>query len=313
MKKKDRLLKLFRIYSSNLRFHAPELENNFVCPICFSIFPETALESKQITIEHIIPESLGGTFVTLTCRDCNNRGGTILDSNLVNRFKHEDILAGKHSAPLRAKFTVGSEDITADIYLSTTTDPNIKVVGLPELNDPKKIEQVNKALDSGTKDFKFSGNLGYIDLASRISVLKIAYLMAFSYFGYSYIKFPFLDPIRKQIMNSTEEKEIMKGIVNLAHLPFEKSCITVLKKPDNLKCFFVTLDLSTKLNRYVGVALPGFGTENTIYQHWANINYANESMKSSVIKPIQYNEEILMDEKYKNYAHLAWNIIQNSE
>ena len=114
-------------------------------------------------------------------------------------------------------------------------------------------------------------------------------------------------------MNSTEEKEIMKGIVYLAHLPFEKSCMTVLKKPDDLKCFFVTLDLSTKLNRYVGVALPGFGTENTIYQHWANINYANESMKSSVIKPILYSEEILMDENYKNYAYLAWNFIQNSE
>ena len=114
-------------------------------------------------------------------------------------------------------------------------------------------------------------------------------------------------------MNSIEETEALKGIVNLAHMPFKKSCVTVLKKPDSLKCFFVTLDLSTKLSRYVGVALPGFETENTIYDRCANINYADESMKSSVIKPIQYSEEILMDEKYKNYAYLAWKSIQNSE
>lgn len=256
---------------------------------------------------------MGGAFVTLTCRDCNNLGGTILDSHLVNRFKHEDILSGKHSAPLRAKFTMGSEDIIADIYFSTNADPNLKVVSLPKLNDPKKIERLNKELDSGTKDFIVSGNLGYIDLPSRISILKIAYLLAFSYLGYSYIKYPFLDPIRQQIMNSTQETEVMKGIVYLARLPFEKSCITVLKKPDKLRCFFVTLDLSTKLNRYVGVALPGFDAESALYQHWANVNYADRSMTSSVIKPIQYSEQILMDNKYKNFAYLAWNYIQNSE
>jgi hypothetical protein len=142
MKKKEKLLKLFKIFSSNLKFHFPELENNFVCPICLRIFPESAIESKAITIEHIIPERLGGTLLTLACKDCNSLGGTFLDSHLVNRFKHEDILAGKHIAPLRGKFIVGSEDITADIYLSNDTDPNIRIIGIPKLNNPKKVELV---------------------------------------------------------------------------------------------------------------------------------------------------------------------------
>jgi len=313
MKNKERILKLYKLYSSSLRFHFPELENNFVCPICSRIFPESALGSKDITIEHIIPSSIGGNLITLTCKDCNSLGGTILDSHLVNRFKSEDKLAGKDTEPLRGKLIVGSENITADIYLSNDTNPNIKIIGIPELSNPEKLERVNDQFDSGVQSLQISGILGYRDLPSRISIIKAAYLMAFSYFGYSYIKYTFLDPIRKQIMHSVEETDVLKGIVYLTHLPFEKSCMTILKKPDNLKCFFVLLDLSTKLNRYIGVALPGFDTENPIYQHWANVNYADESMKSSVIKPIQYSEEILLDEKYKNYAHFAWDFIQNSE
>ena len=265
------------------------------------------------TLEHIIPLSIGGSLLTLTCKDCNSLGGTILDSQLVNRFRSEDKLAGKDTEPLRGSFAVGSEHITADIYLSDESKPNIRIIGIPELSNPQKLQRVNEELDSGAQSFRISGNLGYRDLPSRISILKTAYLMAFSCFGYGYIKYSFLDPIRKQIMNSIEETEIMKSIVKLDFPPFEKNYVTVLKEPSDLKCFFVTLDLSTKLKRYVGVALPGFDSTNTqIYSRWANADYTSTSMKSVVVKPIPYNEEFLMNEHYKHYAIEAWKILQNS-
>lgn len=312
MKKKEKLLKLFKIYSSNLTFHAPELENKFVCPICFRIFSEDAIESKDLTIEHIIPSSLGGSLLTLTCKDCNSLGGTLLDSHLVNRLRTEDLLAGKASSPLRGEFILGSERITADIYLSTTANPNIRIIGIPELSNPQKLQKINDEFDSGVQSFQIAGKLGYKDLPSRVSILKIAYLMAFSYFGYGYIKYPFLDFVRKQIMNSNEETEVLKGIVKLDFLPFEKSCLTVLEKPDNLQCFFVTLDLSTKVNRYVGVVLPGFNQENTgIYSQWKNTDYTNTALKSSSVKLVPYSEEFLLNEKYKYYAIEVWHIIQN--
>lgn len=313
MKKKEKLLKLYKIYSSNLRFHFPELENKFACPICRRIFSEEAIESKQITIEHIVPSSIRKSFLTLTCQDCNNVvGGSRLDNDLGKRLKGEDIVAGKDTDPLHGKFVVGSEQITADIHLPTNTDPNIKIIGIPRLNDPQKLQRVDENFDAGIESFQIIIDPGYKTLPSKISVLKIAYLLAFSYFGYSYIKYSFLDPIRKQIMNPTEETDILKGIFKLDILPFEKSGVTVLKKPDHLRCFLVTLDLSTKLNRYIGIVLPGFDEENTqIYSKWSEVNYTDKSTRSPVVHEILYNEKFLLDEKHKNYAFNVWNSIQN--
>lgn len=283
-----------------------------MCPICFRSFSEKAIENKQITIEDIIPSSIKKSFLTLTCKDCNNLGGTILDSHLANRFKHEDILAGKDMSPLRGKLIIDSEHITADIYLPSDADPNIKVVGIPELSDPQKVQRINEKFDAGAESFQITGELGYRDLPSRISILKIAYLMAFSCFGYGYIKYNFLDPVRRQIMNSTEETEVMKGVVKLDFPILEKSCVTVLKEPGNLKCFFVSLNLSTKQKRFVGVVLPGFDEANIkIYARWASIDYTDISMKSVVVKPVPYYEDFLINQQYKHYAIAAWKILQN--
>lgn len=312
MKKKEKPIKLFELYSSNLRFHFPELENKFACPICFRIFSKEALETKEITLEDIIPESIKKSpFFTLTCKYCNNTvGGSRIDSHLAKRLKSEDIVAGKDKDPLRGKFVVGSEQITADIHLSINADPNIKIIGIPRLNDPQKLHKVDERFDTGIKSFQVTLNLGYKTLASKVSVLKIAYLLAFSYFGYGYIKYSFLDPIRQQILNPHEETDILKGIFKLDNLPFGKSGVTVLKKPDNLLCFLVTLDLSTKLNRYIGIVLPGFDEENEqIYRKWSEIDYTKSRMLP-VIHEIFYNKKFLIDEKHKNHAFRVWNSIQ---
>jgi hypothetical protein len=162
MNSKEKLLKLFKVYSSNLKFHfpVPELENKFVCPICLRVFPQSAIETKDITIEHIIPQRIRKSFLTLTCQDCNNLGGTILDSHLVTRLRIEDKLAGKDPLPLRGKLIAGSEQITADIYLSAEKDPNIRIIGIPELNNPEQVKKFNDTLNTGLRSFQINGNLG---------------------------------------------------------------------------------------------------------------------------------------------------------
>lgn len=313
MKKKEKLRKLFKVYSSNLSFHFPDLENKFACPICKRIFSIEAIEAKQITLEDIIPKSIKKSFLTLTCQDCNNVvGGSHLDSHLRKRLEIEDIVAGEDTTPLRGKFVVGSESITADLNLQTSAKPNLEIIGIPKLNDPQKLQQVDKSFVTGIESFQITVDPGYKTLQSKISVLKIAYLMAFSYFGYGYIKYSFLDPIREQIMNPTEETGVLKGIFKIDSLPFGKSGVTILKKPDHLRCFLVTLDLSTKLNRYIGVVLPGFDEENTqIYLKWAEVDYTEKSRISPDIHEIIYDEKFLSNEKHKNYAIDKWISVQN--
>jgi len=51
--------------------------DSLICPLCWS---EVRFES--LTLEHIVPKSLGGRRETLTCRNCNESIGRELDNHL---------------------------------------------------------------------------------------------------------------------------------------------------------------------------------------------------------------------------------------
>lgn len=74
-----------------------------MCPMCGASFSRDAIESHELSIEHVIPESLGGTLKTLTCTKCNNKSGTMLEAHLVRRFTNQDFMARKSTRPLRGE------------------------------------------------------------------------------------------------------------------------------------------------------------------------------------------------------------------
>lgn len=80
-------LKLFDRLRDDLRRVRGSDATRIECPICFSGFSRSALDSGDLTLEHIIPESLGGVTGTLTCRPCNNHLGSNADSRLVETLR----------------------------------------------------------------------------------------------------------------------------------------------------------------------------------------------------------------------------------
>lgn len=71
------------------------------CPVC--------LEPDPGDREHVPPEALGGTVMTLTCRRCNNQFGTVAENDLVDwyedavgrvAFSHDDVQGARKSARL---------------------------------------------------------------------------------------------------------------------------------------------------------------------------------------------------------------------
>ena len=54
-------------------------DDSLICPLCWQ---ETRYE--DLSHEHVVPGSVGGTCNTLTCRPCNNEHGSSLDSHLSN-------------------------------------------------------------------------------------------------------------------------------------------------------------------------------------------------------------------------------------
>jgi|GEM_PF-2990085 len=307
MSKENKTEFLFNIYSANLQMYHSNLRDIFICPICFGGYSRDAIASKEITREHIIPSKLSGRLETLTCKSCNNkRGGSDVESHLVRRFRTEDILAGKSNSPLRSKIKIGEGEFGADVYLSEN-GPNIRIDGIPKISNPKLLSRAMKAFEAGTTNFGVSASLGYKDIPSRIAVLRIAYLLMFHYFGYGYALYKHLDKIREQILNPNNEADVMKGIIKLRSKPTTKSMVTIVIEPKELRCFFVILDLSTKINRYFGVVLPGFDDQNeTIYERWANLGDEGIRNLNSNSKIIPYVVEYKKDPHFNFLPHKLW-------
>jgi len=51
------------------------------CPLCLDVFGRDALETGALTLEHPIPRKTGGRLRTLSCKRCNNKHGSRLDSH----------------------------------------------------------------------------------------------------------------------------------------------------------------------------------------------------------------------------------------
>ncbi len=54
----------------------------YACPLCGNEFVEADAATGQLTIEHVPPRAVGGKPLCLTCKQCNDRGGSLVDSAL---------------------------------------------------------------------------------------------------------------------------------------------------------------------------------------------------------------------------------------
>jgi len=85
----------------------------YPCPTCGRHFDKNDLESGQLTLEHVPPESLGGTATILPCRVCNNTAGHTIDAEAASRQAPSDfqrtILHGIRGNAGRGRITWGDK------------------------------------------------------------------------------------------------------------------------------------------------------------------------------------------------------------
>ncbi len=76
----------------------------FFCPLCRTPFSREALDPAhlRLTLAHIIPDALGGTWTTLACDECNNdKGGHELEADLAASMRVSDWVQGTGSLEVR--------------------------------------------------------------------------------------------------------------------------------------------------------------------------------------------------------------------
>jgi hypothetical protein len=174
------------------------LRGLFRCPTCLCDYP---IDSKEITEEHIIPDSSGGKITTFLCKACNSSFGhkqtrwlsDWIELNEGNGLFHAD--PKKQRAQLKSDVRTlnGSLALADNGALEFRTDPrrsnpvDFKVYW----NDPKP-----KKIEITTKLPVFSN-----ENSLNVGFLTAAYGLWFKNFGYSFVLQSSLDIVRQQILN----------------------------------------------------------------------------------------------------------------
>lgn len=187
----------------------------YYCPICTRPFSKTALESKELTIEHIPPEAQGGKGIALTCSHCNHTAGKTVDAAVSDRNKVLEIeplvtQSGEYKG--QVKLNLGEKGLEAINCDLSVKDSSVRIYLLEDRNHPESSQRIkdffqrlNQTPDHERPKINISTRKRYHPWHSKVGDLRTAYLLCFASLGYSYIFDKRLEPVRNQLMRYGEK------------------------------------------------------------------------------------------------------------
>ncbi len=257
---------LFNIYSENLNLVSRSLFNDksckgqYLCPICLKIFLLEHLQSNHklyLTEEHVPPKSVTWKRKVLTCNSCNTKQGGMFDSHLPIAFKAKAFLRKEPRVELDTNFTINNEIKSAGTT-AITEEGGYKIQFDPKRTSPKGNELIKELLKEGNRtpniNVKFkAGN----PKNAIVSIIRSAYLWAFSELGYAFVFNPNLNSYRQLILNQSDPEDHLKKVIK-AKFPDNAKGVNIITKPENYGCYLVLIE--PKVSGYsekLGVLLPG--------------------------------------------------------
>ena len=253
---KERAHCIFAELSDGLARTTANSSNRVLCPLCLQAYPEDALhlQEPELTEEHIIPESLGGKLVTLSCKSCNSTHGSKLDSYLVQMVRSQDSLAGLGTLPLKGRIGIAGNQLPAQLDVR---DRTFRVGG----GKPAVVDEVRNMFQEGrieSIDLNFS--LGYIPGRAYLALLRIAYLAIFRKLGYPYIFSPAAGVVREIISRSEHPPADLGNLIaelkNIFPVPRDPLQLVSL---GDIGAIVVVITLLADSKRYYAVPMPDPG------------------------------------------------------
>jgi hypothetical protein len=260
-----------------------------------------AIEEDMLSLEHVPPEKAGGNVQTLTCKKCNNDDGALLDSQLARKLEIDDINRGGFERSLDATIELNGVRLRVEVYLRD--DGRIEIIP-PERVRLKSSPQV----DALTREFltgEAKGSLtyhSYNPLRSNASIIRSAYLYAFSVFGYGFLIETQLAAIRACIKHPEENVLPTPGIIYL-NFPDAFLGVNVVTAPKEAKAFLIVLDLLSDqgMATRVGVILPGPTRPGLNVYHWLS-----GQVNKEVALQINHHIEDFDFNEYPLVSHDIW-------
>ena len=185
-------------------------DETLVCPLCWK---ET--EYQELRLEHILPRSLGGKRVTLTCRACNNTHGSELESSLAGFQKTINAFRGR--AAIRGTLDINGRKVATNFAAGPHgRGKNFEIVG--PASDLAVVAEISEDCARGNVDVvKVTLRLGYNPNRLQAALVRVAFLYLFELRGYEYIKTRILQDIRRRICGASSERAQLKTLIASVH------------------------------------------------------------------------------------------------
>lgn len=243
--------------------------SHYICPICLRQFSETSLDvctPNMLTIEHSPPKEVGGKAVALTCKDCNSKAGSELDIYLVNRLRRIDRNELKPGIVTQAKATFSDGKIVVQSTLKVNSNGRVSMDTSDYNNNPINMEKL-QLFHNNKQPFEITFSK-YKDAEKRVQValLKTAYVLLFSKFGYSFLLTDVYDIVRKQILEP--DAEIYPIAYTSEGLPEDLAdgIYPILDKGGEglLSIFTLTSSVGTIYRIGICLPIPGIDPDKTV-------------------------------------------------
>jgi hypothetical protein len=229
----------------------------YVCPLCLRKFTIKAVEGENplLTLEHVPPKALGGPSKILTCKVCNNTSGKDLDSAIMAGLKAYSFFTGKPHSSIPSRFIINSKRFEGELRYRGKNEITLRLNenynSREVINLPPYFEQ-----SEGRVNFilSFPSNKRF-----RNAVLRVAYLQAFTLFGYSFVFNDNIEKIRNHLKDNTSSLN-----VNMLSQGFSNDLVGIhlIREPKEVSNYLIVLPYQDADSRYnVGIILPGPGQE----------------------------------------------------
>lgn len=252
----DRKTRIFERLQKSMNeagLSSPEA-TSLICPLCWQ---PTAFD--DLSIEHVIPSSVGGRSVTLTCTSCNNALGSSLDAHLARYQSVADALKGHGTIP--GKMCVFGEQVTVNMTLGPpSAGKHIAVVG--RASNPAASDAIKQEFEKGNVEpLEITLNFGYIKNQFQTALLRAAYLVLFRIFEYEYAKHDIVQAIRRRIVDpslDTPDLGTLIGELRNSTIPVDNDYFVIRGFMDDIPFFMVVIRLKreTETSQFVIMPVP---------------------------------------------------------
>jgi hypothetical protein len=234
----------------------------FFCPLCREPFnrEDCVGENPKLTLAHIVPDSQGGTWKTLSCAGCNNNNGREIEKDFLTQQKLSDWVYGRGAIPIR--LGEGGKikgEMTRDPVNNRT---HIKILTSEKNRAVAAYKEQVMATKRGD-EFKVT-TPWFRNGWNKATICQSAYLLMFRSFGYDFARCETYELVLRQIRDPHQDhNDVLTAVVppDVAAELLEGKQAGVYFVSEPVKCILAVMRFTSpgKAGLFEAVVMPGPG------------------------------------------------------